>query len=136
MAVFLSNYVFPTRYSARHPNSRRPNSVTDLDFSLYYPLLKLSFAFVLLVAHIRDIYWFIVMACVLYITLIFHCVCKLIRTKCLNKINHAEGGSSDINNASRQGKRRSVLNPAPSVLPCHTRAPVSSCHTRVLVPLF
>ena len=30
MAVFLSNYVFP--------NSRRPNSVTDFDLALYYPL--------------------------------------------------------------------------------------------------
>ena len=46
------------------------------------------------------------MACVLYLSLIFHCLCKLRRRKCLKKINHAEARSSDTNNASRQGKRR------------------------------
>ena len=56
MAVFLSNYVFPTRYIqfGRHPNPRRPNSVTDFDFALYYPLanvVNLEFIFIILINY-------------------------------------------------------------------------------------
>ena len=36
----FSSYIFFLSLRVRNPNSRIPNSVTDLDFGLYYPLLQ------------------------------------------------------------------------------------------------